>query len=219
MYYEHSRINSFLSYYNSQFNNDDFGESYRLPSHTRALKASMAGPRAKKARMDDRTSVQPTLISAFFASPEPASAAAPASKPVQRVLASAFKPPSAQQPVMKSAFKPPFTENGYVVPPEPACPKWTRDIELIGCLFKRSTGTYNLKDGLKVKLHNYDEVEEIFIAKYWEETHDNGFIGKGSSKCGIYVCVKFCMSMMPTNSILFFFFCGRRQDTTTKNMF
>ena len=79
--------------------------------------------------------------------------------------------------VLRSAFKPPR-----------ARPQWTRDIEMVTCSFLRTKASYSLENGLQVDFEMMETSEEIQIAAKWEKPSDDGYIGEGFTKRGIYVC-------------------------------
>jgi hypothetical protein len=88
---------------------------------------------------------------------------------------------------LKSAFRPP--------PPPPV--QWSRDVPVTDYQFTRSTAQY-LPSGDVTITRNSGKLEVITIANDWkrgeelyekkESHYDSGFIGRGYSKRGIYVC-------------------------------
>jgi hypothetical protein len=85
--------------------------------------------------------------------------------------------------VLKSAFRPPAV-----------CPKWTRNIKMVSCSFMQTMATYDFKNGLDVHFETLEITKEIEIAANWERVGDDGYIGEGFTKRGIYVCWKFYYS-------------------------
>ncbi|KAF4621693.1 hypothetical protein D9613_012819 [Agrocybe pediades] len=67
-----------------------------------------------------------------------------------------------------------------------ATPKWTRDMAMVACKFRKTVATYSLSDGLKVNFQQSDTELEIQIAREWQNIDDSGYIGEGFSKRGIY---------------------------------
>lgn len=63
---------------------------------------------------------------------------------------------------------------------------------MVTCSFLRTKATYALKDGLNVHFETSETTEEIQIAANWEKAGDDGYVGEGSTKRGIYVRVQFC---------------------------
>ena len=67
--------------------------------------------------------------------------------------------------------------------------QWTRTCEMVTLNFCRTSATYSPQDGLLVRFSNQrDKTETIEIAKDHESSDDAGFIGKGYTKRGVYVC-------------------------------
>lgn len=58
---------------------------------------------------------------------------------------------------------------------------------MITCSFLRTKVTYALKDGLDVHFEMLEISEEIQIAACWENIDDEGYIGEGFTKRGLYV--------------------------------
>lgn len=92
---------------------------------------------------------------------------------------------------LKSAFRPP-----------PQAFQWSRDVPLVDYQFTRSAASYQ-PDG-EVKIVKISEnLEVISIAKDWlsgeteweknQPHYNTGFIGRGFTKRGIYVCFSFPM--------------------------
>lgn len=87
--------------------------------------------------------------------------------------------------VLRSAFKPPARSAA-------AKYKWSRDVEMVVCNFTRSSAHY-IQEGPssgQVAMEVLKKREVIEIARpSLSEEGQAGFIGKGSTKRGIYVCL------------------------------
>ncbi|KAF8952860.1 hypothetical protein BDZ97DRAFT_1909005 [Flammula alnicola] len=151
---------------------DNLTESFRLPSHSKASSAltkasSAVGPKKSKRARTDVASAMPASSSRQVS----------LSQPIRSSFTFAVPdiPQRIGRPVLKSAFRPPATR-----------PNWTRDIEMTACSFLRTKATYALKDGLHVRFETMEIAEEIQIAAKWEKVGDDGYIGEGFTKRGIY---------------------------------
>jgi hypothetical protein len=94
--------------------------------------------------------------------------------------------------ILKSAFIPPRLSASATI--------WTRNCDMITIRFTRTTATHNAQDGLLVKYSTnpQDTIQTIQIPKEHELADDVGFIGKGYTKRGIYVCALTSM-LFPTH--------------------
>jgi len=59
---------------------------------------------------------------------------------------------------------------------------------MVTCSFLRINASYSLENGLHVDFKMMETSEEIEIAAKWEKPGDDGYIGEGFTKRGIYVC-------------------------------
>jgi hypothetical protein len=73
-------------------------------------------------------------------------------------------------------------------PPAPVQQHWTRNPRMGKVSFNRITASYSFEDGIEVKFKIDEDVwESIEIALDYDKDGDEGLIGKGLSKMGIYV--------------------------------
>jgi hypothetical protein len=81
-------------------------------------------------------------------------------------------------------------------PPAPVQQQWTRNPRMEKISFNRITASYSFDDGLEVKFEmDVDVWESIEIAMDYDKDGDEGLIGKGLSKMGIYVSIKFTIEL------------------------
>ena len=59
---------------------------------------------------------------------------------------------------------------------------------MVTCSFLWTKASYLLENGLQVDFEMMETSEEIQIAAKWEKSGDDGYIGEGFTKWGIYVC-------------------------------
>jgi hypothetical protein len=60
---------------------------------------------------------------------------------------------------------------------------------MVSCLFLRTKASYSPENCLKVDFQAMEVAEEIHIAAKWEKKGDDGYIGEGFTKRGIYVSI------------------------------
>jgi hypothetical protein len=94
--------------------------------------------------------------------------------------------PPGPPPVLRSAFR---------IPPTPATgtldsePQWSRSCTTVKSTFIRTKAYYSFADGLRVTFNTTSGVQEVIeIAKKFMSAKDEGYIGEGFTKRGIYVC-------------------------------
>lgn len=94
--------------------------------------------------------------------------------------------PVPNQPIVRlSAFRVPTSVLG-------SKSQWTRNVDTVSCSFIRSTTTYTPDDGLQVMFKESTSPEDIDIASAYLTASDNGFLGEGFTKRGIYVSDTIC---------------------------
>jgi len=73
--------------------------------------------------------------------------------------------------------------------PAPAVPafRWSRNIHMISLSFFRIDTSYSLENGLRVEFQTKLMTDKIEVAVNCIEKNDDGYIGKGATKHGIYV--------------------------------
>ncbi|KAG6915402.1 hypothetical protein DXG01_011656 [Tephrocybe rancida] len=136
-------------------------------------------------QQEDIRAASSVLQSSFLRGPPGGSSALRSS-----VLSSMPKPapPGISPVVLKSAFRHPTPSSAAT----PALPEWSREPEMIEYSFTQTTAVF--QDDCSVRFSTSRNLGSIFIAANWEageqgkvkKLKENGFIGKGFTKRGIY---------------------------------
>ena len=88
---------------------------------------------------------------------------------------------SALPPVLRSAFRIPQAA--------PAISQWSRSCITVKSTFIRTKANYSFADGLRVAFNTISDVPEVIeITKKFLSAQDEGYVGEGFTKRGIYVC-------------------------------
>lgn len=161
--------------------------------------SSFAAPKSKKSRYEIVSASQ-TTVSAVSTGANTSNFefAVPSIIP-RRLQSKRPKPPQ----VLRSAFQ------------APTHPKWTREPSMIKCSFTQIKATYDFNDGLNVRFTTSGVEEQLEVARNWENSSDEGYIGEGYSKRGIYV--RHILSLLQCTALKQIYFW--RPDLRVKNMF
>ena len=100
---------------------------------------------------------------------------------LSQATASNLEPMGPPLVVLRSAFRIPQVA--------PAISQWSRSCITVKSTFIRTKANYSFADGLCVAFNTISDVPEVIeIAKKFLSAQDEGYVGEGFTKCGIYVC-------------------------------